>query len=271
MRFPSAAPLAVALAGFVLPLSVFAQDGAITIGDLASDEPLLLNEARWTGAGELGLAASRGNSSNENLNARLRAAYEDRDWRHGVSLTGLRSSSEITLGPADDPQVVRETTANRYELGISSAIKYDERSFWTSSLRHEHDDFAAYRWQSTFGIGYGRVLMADDDGLFLALEAGPGYRRARNVEDAETETGPIARGFLDFRIPLTANTDLVNTLLVEAGDENTYAQNDLGIQVSMTERIALKAGFQARHNSNVQDGLERTDRLTTMNLVYDFR
>ncbi|MBS7458826.1 DUF481 domain-containing protein [Coralloluteibacterium stylophorae] len=228
------------------------------------------NTARWTGTGELGFAAARGNSTSENANAKLRVAYEDRDWRHEFNLTGLRASSEVNIGTDEEPERVRETTANRYQVGASSAIKYNEVSYWKSSLRHEHDDFAAYRWQSTFAVAYGRVLMRDDAGRFLALEAGPGYRRARDVEEEETENGPIARGYVDFRYPLTDNTSLINTLLVESGQDNTFAQNDLGLQVTMTERMALKAGFQARHNTDVQDGRENTDRLTTVNLVYDF-
>ncbi|MFC4729592.1 DUF481 domain-containing protein [Coralloluteibacterium thermophilus] len=258
------AVLCLALAA-ALPAQIRAQETLPTFG------PTPKNEARWTGAGEVGLASARGNSTTENANVRLRAAYEDHDFRHEVNLSGLRASSEVNRGSDDAPERVRETTANRYQFGASSAIKYDDVSFWKSTLRHEHDDFAAYSWQSTFGIGYGRVFMLDGSGRFLAMEVGPGYRRARDAEEERTESGAIARGFIDFRYPLTANTDLINTLLIESGDDNTFAQNDFGVQVSMTERMALKAGFQARHNTDVQDGRERTDRLTTMNLVYDFK
>ena len=62
-----------------------------------------------------------------------------------------------------------------------------------------------------------------------------------------------------------------NTLLVESGAYNTFAQNDLGISVSMNERLALKAGWQARYNSDVSDDKKKTDTLATMNLVYKFK
>ena len=40
----------------------------------------------------------------------------------------------------------------------------------------------------------------------------------------------------------------------------------------MNASLALKAGFQARHNTEASDAdISRTDRLTTVNLVYTFR
>jgi putative salt-induced outer membrane protein len=39
----------------------------------------------------------------------------------------------------------------------------------------------------------------------------------------------------------------------------------------MNDRLALKAGWQARHNSDVADGKRKTDTLTTVNLVYTYK
>ena len=57
---------------------------------------------------------------------------------------------------------------------------------------------------------------------------------------------------------------------MEAGSKNTYLQNDAGLAVSMTSKLAVKVGFQVRHNSTVQPGIKKTDTLTTTNLVYSF-
>ncbi|MDQ6645970.1 MAG: DUF481 domain-containing protein, partial [Pseudomonadota bacterium] len=43
-----------------------------------------------------------------------------------------------------------------------------------------------------------------------------------------------------------------------------------GLAVNMTQKMALKVGFQVRHNSDVKYGVKRTDTLTTTNLVYSF-
>ena len=64
---------------------------------------------------------------------------------------------------------------------------------------------------------------------------------------------------------------LSNHLLVESGKYNTFAQNELGVSVAMNSHLALKAGLQARHNSEVEAQRKKTDTLTTMNVVYKFR
>jgi putative salt-induced outer membrane protein len=38
----------------------------------------------------------------------------------------------------------------------------------------------------------------------------------------------------------------------------------------MNAKLALKAGLQFRHNSDVAPGLKKTDSLFTTNLVYSF-
>jgi hypothetical protein len=66
--------------------------------------------------------------------------------------------------------------------------------------------------------------------------------------------------------PLERNRHAVR----DAGRDNTYARSDLGLQVEMTDALALKAGYEVRHNTDTAPGIERTDSLTTLNLVYGF-
>jgi putative salt-induced outer membrane protein len=80
----------------------------------------------------------------------------------------------------------------------------------------------------------------------------------------------VARGLINWKHQLTANTKLEDTVLLEAGSKNKYYQNDAGLAVSMTEKLALKLGYQVRYNSNTQPGTMSTDQLYTTNLVYNF-
>ena len=57
---------------------------------------------------------------------------------------------------------------------------------------------------------------------------------------------------------------------LEAGTGNRYYQNDSGLSVSMTEKLAVKLGFQVRYNSTVEPGVKNADELFTTNLVYNF-
>jgi putative salt-induced outer membrane protein len=58
---------------------------------------------------------------------------------------------------------------------------------------------------------------------------------------------------------------------VEAGSNNTFVQNDLALQVKMTDVLALAVGYSVRHNTDPPLGFEKTDTLTTINLVYEIR
>lgn len=229
-------------------------------------------QAQWAGTGEIGLAAARGNARSENLNGRLNFSNEDERWKHDVGFSVLRAKGEIRGDFDGDgiPDTRFELTANRWALGASSALKMNERSSWVSALRHERDDFGAYDHQSTLSIGYGYQFYDRESGS-LRAELGPGYRRAKLQNTGDTESDLIGRALVNFQQRLTENTTLGNVLLVEAGDDNTFAQNDLGVQVSMNSRMALKAGLQARYNSENAPGIKSTDLLTTINLVYSFR
>jgi putative salt-induced outer membrane protein len=58
--------------------------------------------------------------------------------------------------------------------------------------------------------------------------------------------------------------------LVEAGETNTFAANELALQVKINARLSLAAGIGVRHNSDPPLGRKKTDTLTTLNLVYGF-
>jgi len=226
----------------------------------------------WSGSGgELGFASAHGNSTSQTFNGKLRLRYAEGDWVHTTDLFGLRTSAEY-LRSNDDGTTTRDkqTTAYRYSAAAASGLQLGEHRQLTANARYERDDFATYDRQGSFALGYGTRLI-DGEQVILDAQIGPGVRRTHEAATDDTRTGLIGRGQFDMRYQITDNTALVNSLLVESGSYNTFAQNDLGLSVSMNDRLALKAGWQARHNSDVADDKHRTDTLTTVNLVYTYR
>jgi len=225
----------------------------------------------WSGSsGELGFASTRGNSSTESLNGRLRLRYARHEWAHHMDLFGLRSGARVTIREGGTSRQERRTTANRYSVAAGSAREFEEHRQLTATLRYEHDTFATFDSRYIFGLSYGTRLI-DGTRLVLDSQFGPGARHSHEARTDETQTEVIARGVFDLKWGLTDNTDLVNTLLVESGSSNTFAQNDLGVSVAMNKQLALKAGWQARYNSDVDEGRRTTDILATMNVVYRFK
>lgn len=222
-----------------------------------------LAEDGWNGAGELGLALTRGNSETESLNAKLGLSFEDAAWKHNIGFAALRQKGEV--GGSEE----LELTANRYELSGSSAYSLSERSYLIGSLRYENDDFAPYDYQTVASFGAGWFAIKNDVTEWL-FEGGPGYRRVKEVASGESDGQAVFRGRMAYKHAFNASTSFENTLLVEAGSDNTFAQNDSGLSVKMNASLALKAGLQFRHNSDVAPGLKKTDSLFTTNLVYAF-
>jgi len=222
----------------------------------------------WSGSsGEFGFAATRGNSSTESFNGRLGLHHASEVWIHRLDLFALRSSARyIDTDDAGNTTQVRQSTANRYSIAAAGAWQMGEHRQLNLSIRYEHDSFANFDSLYVVGMSYGTRLF-DGERFIFDTQLGPGTRRAHEVITGVRHTELIVRGTFDLKWQLTGNTELVNTLLVESGSSNTFAQNDTGIFVAMNEHLALKAGWQARYNSDVEAGGRSTDA----NVVYRFK
>lgn len=215
----------------------------------------LAAQAQWQPSAELGVVNTTGNSETTSVNGKFALSGEDDAWTHDYYLAALRAESSDEL------------TANRAELGAKAARKLSERSYLGAVGRYENDDFSAYGYQATLALNYGLEAFKDDRRRLL-LEAGPGIRHASLEGSGESERDALLRGFADYKNQLTDSTSFFNTLLVEAAQDNTFVQNDIGIAVSINRTLALKAALQARHNTEVPGNRERTDTLASVNIVW---
>lgn len=214
--------------------------------------------ADWTGLGELGVVAARGNSETDTVNGRIELTYGRERWTNESIVSGVYSRDS------------GETRASRMVLGNKTDYELSERSYVLAALRYDRDRFTDYRYQTTASVGYGHRLI-DSERHKLRGEIGPGVRYAEFRETGEDDTDFIVRGFLNYAWQISETAELKNRLLVESSTDNTFTENELSIQVAINDRLALKSGFALRHNSDVDEGTRKTDTLTTVNLVYNFR
>ncbi|PJK07805.1 hypothetical protein CO608_09525 [Lysobacteraceae bacterium NML08-0793] len=217
------------------------------------------NEAgdHWSGTGEVGLAISKGNTDSRTLVGKLTGARKQGDWTYAAGAAFLN-------GKADGAE-----TAYRYEGFFSTARDLDARSYLGAGIRTERDHYASYEYQNVAAFNYG-FRAVDTETTKLTLEAGVGYRWSKLQDLRVHENGTIGRGALLFKHQFNENVALYNDLLVEGNKDNTFIRNDLGLLVKMTDALALKAGVEARHNTDVLPGIKKTDTLTTFNVVYGF-
>jgi putative salt-induced outer membrane protein len=225
--------------------------------------------ADWTGKGEGGLVIATGNTETETANAKLLFANEVGKWKHQFGGAALYASSD------EDG-----TTAQRWEAFEQSDYNFSARTFWFGAARYEDDEFSGFEYQAIVSTGIGRRFI-DTDVIKLVGTAGVGYKffETRDafdeagvlIEPGDTDSEVVFRGTLDYDHQLTVTTSVLDRLVVEAGSNNTFVQNDIALQVKMTDVLALAVGYSVRHNTDPPVGFEKTDTLTTVNLVYELK
>ncbi len=236
----------------------------------------------WSGSGEAGLSDSSGNTKSQNLNVKLDIKYNDDRWKDDFYLTALRNKSNVT--DVTTGATSNQLTAARYEAGASAGYMLDDRSYIVGALRYEHDSFSPYQYQYIASIGYGYQVLknASDE---LSFEIGPGYKVVQaasfNVVNPtpppaligikpDSDSNVVARGAINYKHNFSDTVSFTDTFLVEAGSGDKFIQNDAGLSVKMSDKLALKVGYQVQHNSEVELGFKKTDQLLTTNLVYSF-
>jgi putative salt-induced outer membrane protein len=226
------------------------------------------SHAEWIGSGELGAVAARGNSESNSANAKLDIASEVERWKHSLYVYQLYGSNDSV------------TSANRWETRWQSDYKITEPLYWFGGLRYERDHFGAFSYQqsATTGLGY---KLIDNDTTKLSVQGGFGIKKSEPQTLVKDESGEVIDRINDeavtradvvagvkFEHALTGNTKVLDTFLAEATSENTFIQNDLSLQVSMSEKLALSVGFGLRQNSSPPPDSKRTDTVTTLSVVY---
>jgi len=238
----------IVLAGSLVltSFSVFAQD---------EEEA---EKSGWEGNGEFGFVNTTGNTESVALNFKLNFVLYRRDWRHRFTGTALNTSED---GVQDN---------ERYTMEMQSDRALNEQSWLFGAFRWDADKFGSYDPQASFSVGYGRQLMKSEKHE-LKGEIGIGYRKLEETVTGDSSNEAIARFVLDDKWQIFESTEWTNRVLVESGSSNTFTQFNTGLGVSMSNRFAIKLGFEVRHNTKIPPGeSEHTDTITSANLVYNF-
>jgi putative salt-induced outer membrane protein len=219
--------------------------------------------AQWTGKGEAGLAIASGNSDSRTANARVSTTYKQDAWEHSLGLGGLYVRTE------------GETTARRWESMAQTRFDFLPNTFWYGGVRYEEDRFSGFEHQGLVTTGVGRRFI-DNDTTKLLGQAGIGYKFSREVDQVGIDDGYkhnelAGVASLEFSHVLTATTSVFGKFGGEVTSGNNFLQNEVGVAVKMTDRMALAVAYAVRHNTDPPEGFEKTDTLATVNLVYEVR
>ncbi|MBS0420644.1 MAG: DUF481 domain-containing protein [Proteobacteria bacterium] len=225
----------------------------------------------FSGKGQAGYVMSRGNSETDAANAKVDLFLLTPEWKHAFTLEGLYGRS------------AQVTSAERWDLRLQSDYTITTKLFSFGALAYQDDRFSGFQYQASASGGLGYKFF-DSDTTKLSAQAGVGYRVLRPeilVKDAdsgavisrtplERESEAVGTAGVDFMHQFNSSTKLTNKLIVESGSSNTSIKNDLALEVKMSKKLALAAGYSVLHNTKPADDVKRTDTITTLNVVYAF-
>jgi putative salt-induced outer membrane protein len=210
-----------------------------------------------TGEGGLGMAVNRGNTDSENLNAKLRLAYQVERWKHQFALEARKNTeNEITIG-------------ERYLFTAKTDYNFSEHAYSFGALRYDDDRFSGFAYQSslTAGIGWHAI---DSDKTKFDLEIGAGHKESKLETGLMTDKETIGRLGEHYETRLTDTTRIIQDLLIEGSSGQTTTELNTALNVAMNSHLALQLSFGVKRTSNPPPGLEDTDSVSAVNLVYSF-
>ena len=163
-----------------------------------------------------------------------------------------------------------EKTEESLYYGLEYTRDFNPTVFGFAKLQGSIDEFSDFESDTfvSFGAGY-RVF--NDDTRQWSVQGGPGYRFA---ELSDVTRGDISEGAFgissDYAHKLTDTVFLTNDTDVIWSDSDTAVFNDLALNVSMTDTVALRTSVLTEYHADVSDGMKNTDNTFGVSLVYSF-
>ena len=176
-----------------------------------------------------------------------------------------------------------ETTAQAWDAYLQGNYNITPRFYWYLGGRYDDDRFSGFAYQAAVKTGPGHKFI-DTDTTKLTAQIGAGYRRLRpeilvrddiggiisRTEQPE-ESDAIVDAGVSFEHDFNQATKIIATATTQAGKENTLTDARVALQVKMSERLALSAGYKVLDNSSPPPGSGHRDTLTTLGVVYELK
>ncbi|MFV0575488.1 MAG: YdiY family protein [Vibrio sp.] len=227
-------------------------------------EELNPSNSKWLPEIELGYRSETGNDDEESLNARVALGFTKGRFRNNAEFT-------LYLKDEDGDPDEREKT---YEW--QSDYKLGPKLYSYGSFKGIDSEYDAYFHDYTFSAGLGYQIM-NTEAWKIETELGPGYRYQEPNDDEIDDDDPIFPDDVSEAIvranlgitwkPLDNLSFNVDTTMV-SGDSNTRFDTELSIISNVSEDIAIKIAQTSSHVTEVPNNLDKTDTVTTINILY---
>lgn len=230
--------------------------------DFERDAPQFGNDGRalgYTGSLALQTSATSGNTDTSSIGLGANMGYYDGTNGYDVQFAYTRSEN---AGVVDDDGLLYEA---QYTRDFASAF------YGFTKLQGSIDSAGLGGFDTSdnylgFGVGY-RVY--DTASVQWTVQAGLGYRVADlgGVSDFNECALSVSSGYYNQfseNLAFTLDTDIIGS------DSDTVVYNGLGVNVAMTDTLALRTSLVTEYHTDPAAGRVDTDNNFGVSLVYNF-
>jgi putative salt-induced outer membrane protein YdiY len=257
-------------------IAALAFSGAALADDPA---PIGPGDPTWAMRSLLGYSKTSGNTDNTAGNFLFHVAHVIDNWKLLFGVEGLYGSTH------------GETTAQAWDVHGQVNYNFTPKFYWYIGASHADDRFSGFAYQDAVKSGAGYQFF-NSDATKLSVQAGVGYLWLRKEYLVKDDLGGVSErldydpntgipfdaehnvafdGAINFVHSFNEHTKLLAGVTVLSSTDNTLTNANIALQVKMTNRLALAAGYQLTDNSKPPPGSGRRDTLTTLNLVYELK
>jgi putative salt-induced outer membrane protein len=228
----------------------------VTAGTAAAQEN---TEDAWSGSLGLSLVATSGNSDTQTLGLDLAVKKKPDPWGWEATATYLKSEQD------------GDTTAERYGGSLRGDRKLSERWALFSAVSAEHDAFAGYDLRGVLELGASYSALRGPVHE-LSLDAGLSWTTEDRIagEDQDFMGGVFG---LKYGWHPRKGTVVGQKLVWYPNFDQTSdwrLTSETTLQAALSERLALKFGYQVRYDHEPVPGFDETDTTTTVSIVVGF-
>jgi putative salt-induced outer membrane protein len=235
---------------------------AIAHGEKGSPPP-----EGWSGSVAAGYVAAKGNSDSTTANFKGELFYDHDRWHHSALATAIGANQ-------DD-----ETSSEAYKAQLKSKYDLTEVIYAFGLAEYNKDRFSAYDHQiyEVAGIGW-RVLRTETQELNLEAGVGATQSKLRQPDPPELPLTSderdvsefIGRFGAEYHWHLSDNAVFSETLASSIGSDNTYIESLTELEAGIIGDVALVLAYLVKHNTEVQAGVDKTDKQTSVSVEYKF-
>jgi putative salt-induced outer membrane protein len=271
----------IGLMGLALAGAAYADDAAP-----ASDPG---TDSTWASRAQAGYTKTGGNTDTSSANGLFHVAHVMGEWKLLFGAEGLYGATQ------------GETTAQAWNVHFQDNYNITPKLYWYSGLRYDDNKFSGFAYQELISTGFGYQFIKSD-ATQLSGQIGIGARRLRPeflTEDAlggitstsyvdpactalpvppsggcpavQATTNAVLDAAVNLTHSLNSFTKLIASVAVESGQDNTMTNAGIAVQVKMSDRLALSAGYALVRNSEPPAGVGSSSSLTTLSLVYELK